>query len=80
MFQQWNLRQSSVVCEIVDGDDDVDGGGDFSTYDEPYVDEPEEVEVEVPNVYKTTKGTFSWSLRCFCICLYVRVENNDNNI
>ncbi|XP_021947882.1 serine/threonine-protein kinase N isoform X4 [Folsomia candida] len=50
VFQQWNLRQSSVVCEIVDGDDDVDGGGDFSTYDEPYVDEPEEVEVETPKI------------------------------
>lgn len=74
MFQQWSLVQSSVVCEIVDdGDDDMmdGGGGNNSTYDGPFVDYPED-EVEVPNVYKTTKGTFSWSVvvfMCVCVCL-----------
>jgi len=33
-----------------DGDDDMDGGGGFSTYDEPYVDYPDD-EVEVSNIY-----------------------------
>lgn len=48
MFQHW---QSSVVCEIVEGDaDDMEGGGQFSKYGEPFVDYPED-EVEVYIVY-----------------------------
>lgn len=46
MFQEWALLQSSVVCEIVEGDDDMDGGGEYTSYDEPFVDYPDD-EVEV---------------------------------
>ena len=62
MFQQWNLLQSSVVCEIVEGDDDdMDGGGEVSsTYgDEPFVDYPED-EVEVPITFIKLLKKLSW--------------------
>jgi hypothetical protein len=64
MFQEWNLVQSSMVCEIVDDgdDDDMDGGGGFSSYDEPFVDYPDD-EVEVPNLFK--KYT-DWCLKNNC--------------
>jgi hypothetical protein len=65
VFQQWNFLQSTVVFEIVDGDD-VDGGGDFTTYDEPFVDEPDEVEVPNLTFIKLLNGFSLDSKRLVC--------------
>lgn len=62
----------------MDGDDDVDGGGEFSTYDdEPFVDYPED-EVEVSNVYKPTKGIFSSGSYNGLVCVNVWLSSLNN--